>query len=368
MKMIKTSLLALTVLATGLVQAQNKNNPWAISFGVNSVDVRTEGDYPWRSGLDFGGIMKDGFGNFKDNSVLPAISKLSVARYIGRGFSAELEGTLNKLEEGFGGKQIDETFWAVNLQGRYALRNIFTTENGWFDPYVKAGGGFSSLNKDDVKALAGLGINFWLNDNIGLNIQTGYHHHFKSTGTDYFQHSAGIVIQFGGSPDRDKDGIPDKDDKCPDVPGVKENNGCPEVKPEPAPVVEEPKPVVEEPKFDDNAQKVLNDIAKAVLFDTAKATIKPESFSVLDEIVTFFNKYKNSRFTVEGHTDSQGNKVSNQKLSERRAQAVKDYLISKGVDASRLESRGYGQEKPIATNKTAEGRKLNRRTEINLIK
>ena len=79
-------------------------------------------------------------------------------------------------------------------------------------------------------------------------------------------------------------------------------------------------------------------------------------------------KYPNSRFTVEGHTDSVGSNSLNQKLSEERANSVRDFLINEGIDASRLEAVGYGEERPIATNNTRAGRTQNRRVEINLIK
>ncbi|GIZ16304.1 OmpA family protein [Capnocytophaga catalasegens] len=455
MKRIKVSLVALSLLlGVGAVQAQDQNNPWAIGFGVNAVDIR--------SPKDFGDVFKDWYGT-KDFNILPAVSKLSVARYIGSGFSAEIDGTLNKIERGFNDEdanlpKIDESFWAANLQVRYALRNIFTTESGWFDPYVKVGGGYSKYGDlDDIKILAGGGINFWFNENIGLNVQTGYHHAFKETATDYFQHSAGIVVKFGGK-DTDKDGVFDKDDACPETPGLKEFNGCPDTDgdgiadkddacPEEAgpkelngcpdadgdgiadkddacpetPGLKEfkgcpdtdgdgiadnedkcpneagpkenngcpfqdkdgdgvldkddlcpdvPGPVSNRgcPEVTEVVQKQLNDYAKTILFDTGKATIKTSSADVLDQIVRVLNEYKSSRFTVEGHTDSTGNKARNQTLSQDRADAVKAYLIEKGIDASRLESRGYGQDRPIASNANAKGRQLNRRVEINLIK
>ncbi|SFW41360.1 Outer membrane protein OmpA [Sinomicrobium oceani] len=151
-----------------------------------------------------------------------------------------------------------------------------------------------------------------------------------------------------GCPDRDGDGVPDKDDACPDVAGTVANNGCPEVTEE--------------------VQKKLNEFAKTILFDTGKATIKPESADVLDQIISVLNEYPNSKFTVEGHTDSTGSAALNQKLSEQRAESVRKYLAEKGINPSRLSSIGFGKDKPIATNATAAGRKENRRVEINLVK
>ena len=455
MKRIKISLASLALIATvGSVQAQDENNKWSIGFGVNTVDIR--------SPHDFGQFLKV-WGGPSDLNVLPAITKLSVARYIGAGFSAEVDGSLNKIKKGFNGVSQDESFWNANLQAKYALRRLFTTESGWFDPYLKLGGGYTSYKSEysekdgAVKLLAGGGINFWFTDHLGLNVQTGYNHGFQKDGTDYFQHSAGIVIKFGAK-DTDKDGIPDNKDACPEVPGLKEFNGCPDTdgdgipdKDDACPQVKGPKefngcpdtdgdgipdkddacPEVAGPKKfngcpdtdgdgipdkddkcpdvagpaenggcpwpdtdgdgvldkddqcvneagpasnngcpepNDDDQKRLNQYAKTILFDTGKATIKFQSAEVLNQILNVLKKYPNSRFRIEGHTDSTGKKAKNMILSQNRADAVKVYLIQGGIDASRLESQGFGPEKPIASNKNKKGRELNRRVEINLIK
>ena len=428
MKRIKISLASLAlVAAVGSVQAQDENGKWVIGFGINAVDIRTP--------HQFGDFLKD-WGGTKDLNILPAVTKLSVARYIGAGFSAEIEGSLNKIKEGFDGYSEDKSFWNANLQAKYALRRLFTTESGWFDPYIKVGGGYTAYESrfDDkeggFKALAGGGINFWFTDHLGVNLQTGYHHGFQKNGTDYFQHSAGIVIKFG-SKDTDKDGIPDNKDACPEVAGLKEFNGCPDTdgdgiadKDDACPEVAGPKEfngcpdtdgdgiadkddkcpdvagpaenagcpwpdtdgdgVLDKddlcpevagpasnkgcPEPDEKEQKQLNQYAKTILFDTGKATIKFQSAEVLNQIINVLKKYPNSRFRIEGHTDSTGKKAKNMILSQNRADAVKVYLIQGGIDASRLESQGFGPEKPIASNKNKKGRELNRRVEINLIK
>ena len=149
-------------------------------------------------------------------------------------------------------------------------------------------------------------------------------------------------------PDTDGDGVLDKDDQCPDVAGTVANNGCPEVTEE--------------------VQKQLNDYARTILFDTGKSSIKAESTSVMVDIIQILNEYPTAKFTVEGHTDSVGSEATNQKLSESRANSVRDFLIDKGIAADRLSAIGYGESKPIATNNTRAGRAQNRRVEINLIK
>ncbi len=149
-------------------------------------------------------------------------------------------------------------------------------------------------------------------------------------------------------PDSDGDGVLDKDDNCPNVAGTVANNGCPEVTEE--------------------VQKTLNEYAKTILFDSGKSSIKAESDQVLKDIVSILNEYPTAKFTVEGHTDSAGSAKLNQRLSDSRANAVKNYLIENGIDQFRLSAIGYGEDRPIATNKTRAGRAQNRRVEINLVK
>jgi outer membrane protein OmpA-like peptidoglycan-associated protein len=157
-------------------------------------------------------------------------------------------------------------------------------------------------------------------------------------------------------PDTDGDGTLDKDDKCPTVAGPVENFGCPVVKPKEAKVIKA------------EVTKKINAYSKTILFDTGRATIKAESFDSLDAIVGVLNEYETTKFRIEGHTDSSGQKASNLKLSKERAAAVKNYLVSKGIKEERLSSEGFGSAKPIASNKTVKGRNLNRRVEINLVK
>lgn len=151
--------------------------------------------------------------------------------------------------------------------------------------------------------------------------------------------------------DRDKDGVVDADDKCPDTPGIASLAGC-------------PKPVAPSAQ----EQALLNSYAKTILFDTGKSTIKAESARVLTDITSILKKYPTSRFSIDGHTDSVGSATLNQNLSDSRAAQVKNYLISNGIDISRLTSAGYGESRPVADNKTKAGRSQNRRVEINLVK
>ena len=149
-------------------------------------------------------------------------------------------------------------------------------------------------------------------------------------------------------PDTDGDGVLDKDDRCPDVKGTVANNGCPEMTEE--------------------AVMKLNAYAKTILFNSGKATFKEATIPVLKNINMILNEYPESRFMIEGHTDSDGSNALNQTLSENRAAAVKNYLVENGINGERLNSAGYGETKPIDSNKTAKGKANNRRVEVKLVK
>jgi outer membrane protein OmpA-like peptidoglycan-associated protein len=142
--------------------------------------------------------------------------------------------------------------------------------------------------------------------------------------------------------------VPDNVDECADVAGTVANNGCPEVS--------------------EAIKKALSSYAKTILFDTGKATIKFISAGVLNDIFDIMEEYPNARFMVEGYTDNTGSEGFNMKLSKSRANSVIDYLTEKGVDAGRLDSTGYGEQNPLDSNKTEEGRANNRRVEISHIK
>ncbi len=126
-----------------------------------------------------------------------------------------------------------------------------------------------------------------------------------------------------------------------------------------------PEPVVER-KAKVEGKKIT--ITEKVMFDTAKATIKAESHGLLNDVAAVMkeNAYI-KKIRIEGHTDSDGKANYNKKLSQDRANSVKAFLIEAGIDKNRMESVGYGMDKPIADNKTVEGKEKNRRVEFNII-
>jgi len=146
-------------------------------------------------------------------------------------------------------------------------------------------------------------------------------------------------------PDKDGDGIADKDDKCPNRKGPRSNNGCP------IPV---------------KKQKDVT-ITDVIYFKTNSARIQSQYSSVIDKMVSLMKKDGVSKLIIAGHTDSDASDSYNMGLSQRRAKAVKDYIIKKGVSSGRIKTNAFGETRPIASNKTPQGKQLNRRGEIKLI-
>ncbi len=145
-------------------------------------------------------------------------------------------------------------------------------------------------------------------------------------------------------PDTDKDGVNDEEDKCPSRPGPATNMGCPEIA----------KEVIEK----------INIAAKNIFFSTGSYKLLAKSFKSLNEVAALMASDESLLLDIDGHTDITGTDEKNQVLSQSRANAVKEYLLSKGVAESRMKSTGYGSTKPVADNKTAAGRAKNRRTEM----
>lgn len=155
---------------------------------------------------------------------------------------------------------------------------------------------------------------------------------------------------FNGCPDTDGDGIPDKRDRCPFEAGPADNGGCP----------------VGNPEIKQDVIERVDKAAKAIYFETAKATLKPESYKQLNIIASILNEDESLYADIEGYTDNVGEDMKNLKLSEDRANACRNYLIEKGISPDRLTASGYGPVLPVADNKTPNGRAQNRRTEVKL--
>lgn len=180
------------------------------------------------------------------------------------------------------------------------------------------------------------------------------------------------VAENNGCPlDSDGDGIADNEDKCPEVKGVKENNGCPADRDGDgvADAVDKCPDVKGKAEYagcplSDEETKVIKDASANVFFETGSSVIKKSSYADLDRLVEILKKHPEVKARVEGHTDNTGNAAKNLQLSKDRAKSVADYLISHGEPADHISSEGYGITRPVATNDTKEGRAKNRRVEI----
>ncbi len=156
---------------------------------------------------------------------------------------------------------------------------------------------------------------------------------------------SGVKVDATGCPvDTDGDGVPDYQDKCPDRAGPASNQGCPEIKAE--------------------DKKILNEATKYINFAFNKATLTTSSYPKLDQMVRILNDYPDYSLSIAGHTDSKGADDYNLRLSYERAAAARTYMLKKGIPADRIEARGYGETKPIASNATAAGQAKNRRVDF----
>ena len=456
--------VAVLLLGISTTNAQDKNNPWAFGIGMNAIDL-----YPVGEDLPQGEYF-DEFFNANDHwNILPSISRFTVSRYLSDGFTLTGAGSFNRITKV--GSNADlitgeettaringVTYFAADALVSYSFRDLINGEGGWFDPSLGVGGGYFWVDNLGTGSLNGqASVKIWLSEKFGIELQSTYKHSFEDDRPKHFQHSAGVVFQFGGTdtdgdgiydkddacpeeagleifngcpdsdndgiqdskddcpntaglaefngcpdsdgdgvmdkddkcpsvaglkalmgcpdadgdgvadgddncpneagpsanngcpwPDTDGDGILDKDDKCPNEAGVAANNGCPEVKPT------------------EEVMETLNSYARTILFNVGKASFKDETDQVLQAMVAIFKEYPRANFAIEGHTDSSGSNSMNQALSERRANAVRDYLIANGINADRLTAKGFGEDNPIATNRTRAGRKENRRVEVKL--
>ncbi|PDS25621.1 OmpA family protein [Flavobacterium branchiophilum] len=451
-------------------QAQDSNNPWAISFGANAVDTRVSAATGKKEKISQ-------FFNAKDNwNILPSVSYLNVSKYVGDNFSFGVTGSVNKISRfvnprvGSGPYLVsnpgDLSYYGVDGVVKYSFMSLIKSKT--FEPSAHIGGGYTWWG-DDARGgtvNGGVGLTIWFTDVVGLSLQSTYKHSFDDKATRgasdnlpvHMQHFAGLTFKFGGK-DTDGDGIYDKDDACPEVAGTKEFNGCPDTdgdkiidkddacpevaglaafngcpdtdgdgvadkdddcpevagskmlkgcpdadgdgiadKADKCPTVKGPKdnagcpwpdtdgdsvldkddkcPTVKGPAsnngcpvavVDGDVMKKLNDYAKTILFNTGKSSFQAQTMPVLQSITAILKEYPTAKFSIEGHTDSDGKDAANLKLSQNRAAAVVTYLTQNGIEASRLSSVGYGEAKPIDSNKTKAGKANNRRVEVKLV-
>ncbi|HEY9221950.1 MAG: hypothetical protein WAV86_07505 [Lutibacter sp.] len=194
-KIILFFLLALFI--NNALFSQDLDNKWVFGVGVNVVDIRNSNS--------ISGTFKDYFnGDLNDLNMSGAFIKVSAERYLNKGFSLQLSLSANKIEKGYYYKQGDDlsndNFAAVDAKFKYDLNHILG-ETKWFDPFLLLGGGYVKIgDNSNANIASGFGFNAWITDNFGLNFQSDYNHGIKSFGTDYFQHSAGLIFKLNSNP------------------------------------------------------------------------------------------------------------------------------------------------------------------------
>ena len=476
MKHLNKILVAIVVIMGLNSYAQDNNNPWAISFGVNAIDTKTSagGGHNW---LDR--HFSQPFA-VKDNwNILPSITYLGVSKYVGDNFSFGVSGSINNIGKfvTFNPSAVghdsrgyvvsnpgDLIYYGIDATVKYSFMSLIKSKV--IDPSLSLGGGYTFLGDNSYGTVnPGAALTFWLSENIGLELTTKYKKSYGERVTagvldspSFFQHTAGLVFKFGGTdtdkdgiydkedacpqvaglkqfngcpdtdgdgiidgsdacpevaglaalngcpdadgdgvtdasdacpkiaglaslkgcPDADKDGVADKDDKCPSVAGPKENAGCPWADTDNDGVADKDDscPGVAGPASNKGCPEVtaadldkISAEAKSIYFNTGKSTFRSEDVPVrIESISTLLKQYPNAKFSIEGHTDNVGSDAFNKKLSQDRAEVVKNALIQKGLKAENLSAVGYGESKPVASNKTAAGKAKNRRTEVVLQK
>lgn len=257
MKNLKLGISALALTVASTVFAQTTNNPWLIGVGAhaeNHTAQRADFSNTWSAN----NLTKNMF-NMNNFSITPPLSKLTVARNIGKGLVIDWQTTVGNVEN----KRFNmgkEFFLQTGLGFQAKAAGLIWNEESWFDPYLRVGANYlrhdySSLsfprqafingnpaemigegeNGTDMGSAnhftvaTGAGVNFWITKNFGFGVQGDYvtTPGDKSTVANFWQASASLNFRFGNR-DRDKDGILDKDDLCPDTPGLPEFQGCPD--------------------------------------------------------------------------------------------------------------------------------------------
>jgi outer membrane protein OmpA-like peptidoglycan-associated protein len=377
------------------IQAQNENNPWQFFFGINAVDT-----FP--TGAAGSGALFEEFINLEHWNISPYPSYIGVKNYIGAGFSFGTRFSVNSIKK-YGDTPASDNYYNIDGIVSYNLNTLFKGET--LMPFLELGGGYSIFDSQGAGYFnLGAGIELWLGKNkkTALTFETLYKNTGETYGVKHFQHLMGLAFLFGGIKDRDGDGIPDREDSCPDVPGIALFEGCPDSDGDGIQDSQDACPQVPGtikfngcPDTDGDGVKDLDDqcpeeagtienngcpeitqeiierlqeIGQIIHFMTNSSELDENSRNILDEVYSTLQFYSNYSVVVEGHTDSSGRVSFNQTLSERRANAVMQYLIGKGISPSRISAKGYGETRPADTNETAAGRRKNRRVEFNIQK
>lgn len=427
MKNLKLGISALALTVASTVFAQTTSNPWLIGVGAHGVNHAAAGGNAGDVfSTAFGGGDQGELYNMNNFTITPPLSKLTVARNLSKFLVLDWQTSVGNVDN----KRIGmgkEFFLMTGLGLQFKFNGLWN-EDSWFDPYLRAGANYlrhdysgqanaidtdgQNIGSNHFALATGLGSNFWLTKNFGLGVQGDYVSTpgDKSDVANFFQASASLLFRFGNT-DRDKDGILDKDDRCPDTPGLAEFQGCPDTDGDGIPDIDDQCPDVAGPVEnngcpwpdtdgdgvvdkddacpdvagpaenngcpwpDTDGDGILDkDDACPTVFGLAQYNGCPKPKSVtatevegeLKNIYFDFDratikaessarldaaaniiKADGGNYLLEGQTDKKGAESYNLNLSQRRAASVVSALDSRGVDATSLKSIGVGEAKAV---------------------
>ncbi len=384
MKNLKLGITALALSFASTAFAQTTSNPWLIGVGAHAENhLGVDSNKSWEKTTPF---SKDGLFVMNNFTITPPLSKLTVARNLNKYFVLDWQTTVGNVDNkrvGMG----KEFFLQTGLGLQFKLAG-FWNEESWFDPYLRVGAnylrhdytgtGLTNGNGDAVganhfTAAFGAGLNLWLTKNFGLGLQGDLVNTpgDKTNVPNFVQASASINFRFGNN-DRDKDGIKDKDDRCPDIPGLPEFQGCPDTDGDGIPDIDDACPTVAGPVENNGcpwptAVAVTKEF-KDLLFDFNKATIQPGSTHKLDKAAEIIKSAPAENFVVVGMTDAKGSAAYNLNLSRQRAAAVVKALEARGVNPAQLKSIGIGsQEATVPATASDAERQVDRKVIVRAI-
>ncbi|WP_341665979.1 OmpA family protein [Blattabacterium cuenoti] len=388
MRNVNFFIIALFTFFSSVFSQEDSKEKWFIRIGAHDINY-----YPITSPFK-------GFFLKKNNSFLPIISSIELEHHIKKHIGLYLDASLG---------MVDNTRWKIENNFFVKLSpgvNLYILPHNKFDPYLKFGLGYHKFNNYINRELrisetkyfktnkknfflldSGLGLNLWLVPNFGFNIQSTYNQVFAKQSEDYlnfWKHNVGLIFRFGGpisihkhdhktvvetdqdnfssvvkekekeeeqekkiccnnQEDSDNDGVLDQEDLCPNQFGLKKFQGCPDTDLDHIPDHEDRCPNKFGKKEHQGCPHV---IFSPILFNFGKFSLSTRSLTKINEISDIMiNILPNSKFYINGYTDSNGKSSLNKILSIKRAYSVFEALVAKGVDASRIEVRGLGIEK-----------------------
>ncbi len=366
-------LLTVILLNSNLIAQTLKND---ISVGLQFGTIEYRGDL----GSEF----------FTLDGVHPSIG-FNISKYVTPSFDL-----MGKVRHGMLDRNVfSNSLIDLNLMLKYKFNNGYIfQEESLFSPYLFIGiGDAISIYTDKTTGIReqplaefnlpmGVGFKFNLTERMSVSLETHYNYVIndrldgvlQGKWDDSFMYNAvGFSYNIPSGPDTDGDGVKDKDDKCPNIAGSKASGGCPDSDGDGVIDIEDKCPNVAGikgeggcPKYYTQNVEIMAKARQGLLFNTGSAVIKEESYKVLDNVVKVLKNNPNYKLNIDGHTDNTGDSEQNLSLSQKRADAAKNYIVSKGIDAKRIIATGYGDKKPTADNNTEEGRTKNRRVEFNI--